>query len=54
MIGPDPVMHPIDQAREHLAEPKSVQNPWMTLLAAGFCALSAVLLAGAMLFGQLS
>lgn len=47
-------MSPIDQAREHLAEPKSVQSPWMTLLAAGFCALSTTLLAGAMLFGQLT
>ncbi|HRH21218.1 MAG TPA: hypothetical protein PLE81_11355 [Brevundimonas sp.] len=47
-------MSPIDQAREHLTEPRSVQNPWMTLLAAAFCALSAVLLAGAMLFGQLN
>ncbi|MBN8553260.1 MAG: hypothetical protein J0L52_10245 [Caulobacterales bacterium] len=47
-------MSQIDQAREHLAEPTSVQNPWMTLMAAGFCALSTTLLAGAMIFGQLT
>jgi len=47
-------MSPIDQAREHLAEPRPKSNPWMTLLAAGFCALSTTLLAGAMIFGQLT
>lgn len=47
-------MSPIDQARAHLAEPKAGNGLWGALFAAGFCALSAVLLAGAMIFGQLT
>ena len=47
-------MTQIEEARAHLVEPKPKGNPWMTLLAAGFCALSTPLLAGAMIFGQLT
>lgn len=47
-------MSPIDQAREQLAEPKSGNGLWQALFAAAFCAMSATLLAGAMLFGQLT
>lgn len=47
-------MSPIDQAREHLVEPKPVGGLWGALFAAGFCAMSATLLAGAMIFGQLT
>lgn len=47
-------MSAIDQAREILAEPTAKSNPWMTLFAALLCAMSTTLLAGAMIFGQLS
>ena len=47
-------MSPIDQARRHLAEPKPGNGLWPALFAAGFCVMSATLLAGALLFGQLT
>jgi hypothetical protein len=54
MFWPDRGMSPIDQARAHLADPKPSSGLWGALFAAGFCALSATLLAGAMIFGQIS
>ena len=47
-------MSPIDQARAHLTEPNRGGGPWAALFAAAVCALSASLLAGAMIFGQLT
>ena len=47
-------MSPIDQARAHLSEPERGNGLWSALFAAGFCAMSATMLAGAMIFGQLT
>lgn len=47
-------MSPIDQARAHLTEPKRGAGVWAALFAAALCALSASLLAGAMILGRLA
>lgn len=46
-------MGQIDQAREHLKEPTPASRMIGALLAAFVCALSALMLAFSMLFGQL-
>jgi hypothetical protein len=46
-------MTPIDQAREHLKEPAPASRMIGALMAAFFCAVSALFMAGSILFGQL-
>ena len=45
-------MTPIDQAREHLKAPTPASRMIGALFAAFFCAMSALFMAGSMLFGQ--
>lgn len=44
----------IQRARSLLAEPKAGEGLIAALFAAGFCAMAATLLAGAVIFGQMS
>jgi len=44
----------IERARTLLSEPKPVDGLIAALFAAGFCAMAATLLAGAVIFGQVS
>ena len=55
MFGWDrPMLEAIHQAKALLADPKSGDGLVGALFAAGFCAMAATLLAGAVIFGQLA